>query len=104
MVVMIDKIKSHLGLKLFILLTVVIVLSVVPLTYVAVRAINNYGQDAAELNEMQIRSQAISYLRQIASEQADRYQAVFDRIAVSAGLLVLRPINFGHYNGNLYSS
>ncbi|OEU50540.1 MAG: hypothetical protein BA862_13705 [Desulfobulbaceae bacterium S3730MH12] len=87
MVVMIDKIKSHLGLKLFILLTVVIVLSVVPLTYVAVRAINNYGQDAAELNEMQIRSQAISYLRQIASEQADRYQAVFDRIAVSAGLL-----------------
>ncbi|MBW2682189.1 MAG: PAS domain S-box protein [Deltaproteobacteria bacterium] len=84
---MINKIKSHLGAKLFMLLVSVIVLSVVPLTYATLRAINDYGQKVAELNEVQIRSQAFSYLREIARERADRYQAVFDRIAASAGLL-----------------
>ncbi len=84
---MINKIKSHLGAKLFILLVTVIVLSVVPLTYVTLRAINDYGQNIAELNEVQIRSQAFSYLREIARERAEKYQAVFDRIAVSAGIL-----------------
>jgi HAMP domain-containing protein len=86
-VVMINKIKSHLGAKLFMLLVIVIVLSVVPLTYVTLREINDYGQKIAELNEVQIRSQAFSYLREIARERADRYQAVFDRIAASAGIL-----------------
>lgn len=84
---MINKIKSHLGAKLFILLVTVIVLSVVPLTYVTLRAINDYGQNIAELNEVQIRSQAFSYLREIARERAEKYQAVFDRIAASAGIL-----------------
>lgn len=86
-IVMINKIKSHLGAKLFMLLVIVIVLSVVPLTYVTLREINDYGQKVAELNEVQIRSQAFSYLREIARERADRYQAVFDRIAASAGIL-----------------
>ena len=85
--VMIEKIKSHLGLKLFMVLAAVIVFSVVPLTYIAITAINNYGQQAAELNEVQIRSQASSYLREIVRERAHRYQAVFDRIAASAGIL-----------------
>ena len=86
-VAMINIVKSHLGAKLFMLLVIVIVLSVAPLTYVTLRAINDYGQKVAELNEVQIRSQAFSYLRQIARERADRYQAVFDRIAASVGIL-----------------
>ncbi|MBW2659175.1 MAG: PAS domain S-box protein [Deltaproteobacteria bacterium] len=85
--VMIDKIKSHLGLKLFMVLAAVIALSVAPLTYIAITAINNYGQQAAELNEVQIRSQASSYLREIVREHADKYQAVFGRIAASVGIL-----------------
>jgi len=86
-IVMIEKIRSHLGLKFFILQAVVIVLSIAPLTYMAVRAINGYGHVAVELNETQIRSQVSSSLREIARERAGRYEAVFDRIAVSAGML-----------------
>lgn len=84
---MINKIKSHLGVKLFILLAIVIALSVVPLTYVTLRAINDYGKKVAELNEVQIRSQTFSYLKEIVRERGDRYEAVFGRIAASAGLL-----------------
>jgi PAS domain S-box-containing protein len=84
---MIDKIRSHLGLKFFILQAVVIVMSIAPLTYMAAKAINGYGHVAVEMNETQIRSQVSSSLREIARERAGRYEAVFDRIAVSAGML-----------------
>jgi len=93
---MINKIKSHLGVKLFILLAIVITLSIVPLTYVTLRAINDYGEKVAELNEVQIRSQTFSYLKEIVRERADRYEAVFGRIAASAGIL-------GSYASAIYS-
>jgi len=84
---MLKKINSHLGIKFFILLAVVIVLSVVPLSLTALHAFRGYGHQAAESNEMQIRQQAFSYLDKITRERAGRYQAFFDRVAASAGLL-----------------
>lgn len=79
--------NSNLGIKFFILLTAVIVLSVVPLSYMALNAIQGYGHQAAESNERQIRLQSFAYLKGITRERAGRYQSFFDRIATAAGLL-----------------
>ena len=84
---MIDKLSSRLGGKLFILLTVVITLSIVPLAYTSLKAINNYGNEVSAVNEQEIRSQAFSYLKKITRERANRYQSFFNRIGASAGML-----------------
>jgi len=84
---MIRKIQSYLGLKLFVLLTVVIVVSVVSLTYTALQIINAYGQEVSAINEKQIRTQMMSSLSGFTQERATRYQAFFDRVASCAGLV-----------------
>jgi len=84
---MIEKIKSSIGFKLLLLLTIVIILAIVPLTFTALRSLKHYGQIADELHEEQIRLQALSGLTKITSEQAGRYQEYFNRIAASAALL-----------------
>lgn len=106
---MIHKILSRLGIKLFILLTAVITLSIAPLAYTSLKAINRYGNEVSVLNEQQIRSQAFSYLKQITRERAYRYQAFFDRIGASAGMLsshastIYSDINF-FSNNPLYQN
>jgi PAS domain S-box-containing protein len=109
---MIHKLLSRLGIKLFILLTAVITLSIAPLAYTSLKAINRYGKEVSVVNEQQIRSQAFSYLKKITRERANRYQAFFDRIGASAGMLgshastIYSDINFfsnnplyqNHYN------
>jgi PAS domain S-box-containing protein len=84
---MIDRLSSRLGAKLFILLTAVITLSIVPLAYTSLKAIDNYGNEVSAVNEQQIRSQAFSYLKKITRERANRYQSFFNRIEASAGML-----------------
>jgi len=84
---MINKLSSRLGIKLFILLTAVITLSIGPLAYTSLRAISRYGEDVSAISEQHIRSQAFSYLKKITRERANRYQSFFDRISASAGLL-----------------
>ena len=84
---MIRKIQSYLGVKLFLLLTAVVVMSVVPLTYIALQAVGSYGRELADNNEQQIRSRVLRYLGGITRERAMRYQAFFDRFAACAGLL-----------------
>jgi hypothetical protein len=51
------------------------------------QAIKRYGHEIAEINELQIRSQAFSYLREVTVERTSRFQAFFDRLATAAGLL-----------------
>ncbi len=84
---MIRKIQSYIGLKLFVLLTIVIVLSVVSLTYTALQVINTYGREVAAISEKQIRDQVMSSLSGFTQERATRYQAFFDRVASCAGLV-----------------
>ncbi|MBE0584784.1 MAG: HAMP domain-containing protein, partial [Desulfofustis sp.] len=84
---MIRKIQSYLGLKLFVLLTVVIVLSVLSLTYTALQVINAYGREVASISEKQIRDRVMSSLSGFTLERAARYQAFFDRVAACAGLV-----------------
>jgi len=82
-----SRLSSRLGIKLFTLLTVVITLSIVPLAYTSLKAIDRYGNDVSAVNEDQIRSQAFAYLKKVARERASRYQVFFDRIRASAGML-----------------
>ncbi|MEE4165431.1 MAG: histidine kinase dimerization/phosphoacceptor domain -containing protein [Desulfocapsaceae bacterium] len=84
---MIEIMSSRLGVKLFIMLTAVITLSIAPLAYISVKAINRYGNEVTAVSEEQIRSQAFSYLKKITRERAGRYQGFFDRIRASAGML-----------------
>lgn len=84
---MLRKINAHLGIKLFIFLTIIIILAVVPLSYIALQSLINYGSEASESNEQQIRFQAISYLQRISQEKAERYQEYFNRIEASTALL-----------------
>ena len=84
---LINKLSSRLGLKLFVLLTAVITLSIAPLAYTSLRAIKDYGEEVSSASEEQIRTQALSYLKKITQQRAHSYQALFDRLAVSAGLL-----------------
>jgi len=94
---MIDKLASRLGIKLFVLLTAVITLSIAPLAYTSLKAINRYGDEVSVFHEHQIRWQAFSYLKQITRERANRYQAFFDRIGASAGML-------GSHASTIYSN
>ena len=84
---MIGNMSSRLGIKLFIMLTAVITLSIAPLVYISLKAVNRYGNEAAALSEQQIRSNAFSYLKRITKERAERYQGFFDRVRASAGML-----------------
>ncbi len=81
------KTTKSLGFKLFLILSLVIVLAIGPLTFSALQSLNHYGKKAIGLSEQQIRSQTISSLAQISRERAARYQEYFDRIAASAALL-----------------
>jgi hypothetical protein len=77
--IMFKKIKSRIGVRFFAILTLIIILSVVPFTFITLQAINKYGLEVAEVNELRIRSLAFSYLKEITWERADRYQGFFDR-------------------------
>ena len=84
---MMEKLSSSLGIKLFIMLTAVITLSIAPLAYVSIKAIKRYGNEVSAVSEQQIRSDAFSFLKNITRERAGRYQGFFDRIRASAGML-----------------
>ena len=99
---MIKKINQFIGLKIFILLAIIVVMSVFPLAYTAMQAIKGYGHEIAEVNELQIRSQAFSFLREITKERSSRYQAFFDRVATAAGLLA-RHASTIYSNKNAYA-
>jgi len=84
---MIKTFKSQIGVRFFAILTLIILLSIVPFTFIALKGISQYGLKAAEVDELKIRDQTFSYLRAITKERAGRYQGFFDRVTASAGLL-----------------
>ena len=80
-------ITSRLDIKLFLMVMMVIMLSIIPLAYTSWKAFNGYGQKASAIHEEQLRRQIISGMKRLAGKQVAGYQAFFDRISVSAGLL-----------------
>ncbi len=84
---MIRIIKENLGVKLFLLLTAVVILAVAPITCSSLHTLSGYGDRALEIHSDHITSQTRSSLRIIAREKAAHYQNHFDRIAASAAML-----------------
>ncbi len=84
---MLRIIKESLGVKLFVLLTAVVVMAVVPLTYSALHSLIDYGDQALELHSDHITSQTLSSLQRITREKAALHQKHFDQIASSAAML-----------------
>ena len=91
------KVSSRLDVKLFFVVTVVIILSIIPLVYTFWKAIGIYGEKVSGIHEQQIRNQVFSALKDITGVKVTEYQSFFDRISVSAGL-------FGSEASTIYSN
>lgn len=69
------------------MLTAVVILAVVPITWSSLHTLSDYGDRALEIHSDHITHQTLSSLQIIAREKASHYQNHFDRIAASAAML-----------------
>ena len=84
---MVKWIRSKIGAKLLITFSVVLVLSMVSLIYIATQMVAEFGEFSASRNEINIRDNANAFLARITHEQAMRYENTFQKIAVSSALI-----------------
>ena len=89
-------VSSRLDIKLFLMVMVIIMLSIIPIAYSFWKAINGYGQKASVIHKQQLHSQVVAGMKAITGKRVSSYQAFFDRISASAGLL-------GSHASTLYS-
>lgn len=79
--------RHSVGLKLSGILAAVILLALCPLAYVVGISVSNFGLYSANVNEEQIRQQAIHYLSRLSREQGYKYEEYFNRIQSTVSLL-----------------
>ncbi len=100
---MIKEFRHHIGVKLFILLTMLVFLSMVPLAYVVFSTVSYFGNYTVDLNRDEIKSQAATFLATIAREQSHKYDAFFSHVEVAASLMAAQAgeiyDNLDHYAG-----
>ncbi|MEA3359551.1 MAG: PAS domain S-box protein [Thermodesulfobacteriota bacterium] len=84
---MIKWIHSRIGAKLLITFSVVLVLSMASLIYIATQMVAEFGEFSASRNEANIRDNANAFLARITHEQAMRYDSVFKKFAASSALI-----------------
>ena len=78
---------SKIGVKLLITFSLVLVLSMVSLAYIAKQLIAEFGELSASRNETNIRDNANAFLARIAHEQAMRYENTFKKFAASSAMI-----------------
>ncbi len=81
--------RNRIGIKLFGLLSVVIVLALLPFSYLVLEAVNSFGHYSASVNESQIKQQAIEYLLRLSHEQGLKTEEYFNRVNTAATLMAL---------------
>lgn len=82
--------------RLFILFSIIFIVSMIFLTYMATKIVTRFGEYSAIENETTIRSQAGFFLSQVTHEKAMRCENIFNRIAVSSAYLATHAsINLG---------
>ena len=91
---MIKWIRSKIGAKLLITFSVVLVLSMVSLIYVATQMVGKFGEFSASRNEASIRDNANAFMARITHEQAMRYESTFEKLAVSSALIAKQAAFF----------
>ena len=73
--------------KLFGLFSIIFIVSMIFLTYMATRIVTQFGEYSAAENEVSIKSQASFFLSRVTREKAMRCENIFKRIAVSSAHL-----------------
>jgi PAS domain S-box-containing protein len=100
---MLQEFRLRIGVKLFILLAGLICLAIVPLGYVVFSAVSYFGTYTAEVNRVQITSQARSYLATIAREQAHKFDEFFSHVEVASSIMAAQAVevydNIDYYAG-----
>jgi len=84
---MFKRIRSKIGIKLLIAFSLVLILSMVSLIYIATQMVAEFGEFSAFRNEANIRDNANAFLARITHEQAMRYESTFQKIAASSALI-----------------
>ncbi len=92
---------SKIGVKLLITFSVVLVLSMGSLIYIATTLVAEFGEFSASMSEKSIRNNAKSLLARITHEQAMRYEGTFKKFA-AASSLIAKQAAFFLENMNLY--
>lgn len=100
---MIRRLRHHIGVKLFALLMFMIVVAVVPLSYVVFSIVTAFSNFTAEVNRDEIENQASSFRSTIAREQAHAYDAFFSKVEVASSLMAAQARevydNLSYYGG-----
>lgn len=84
---MIQEFRKRLGVKLFVLLTALIILAMAPFSYVVFSTVSQFGNSTANVNREEIKSRAYSYLASIAREKAHKYDAFFSHVETASSLM-----------------
>jgi PAS domain S-box-containing protein len=100
---MIKWIRSKIGIQLLITFSVVLVLSMVSMTYIATRMVEEFGKFSADSNEINVRDNAKSFMARITHEQAMRYESIFRKFD-SASALIAKQATFYLDHTELYGA
>jgi len=84
---MIKWARSKIGIQLLITFSVVLVLSMVSLTYIATRMVEEFGKFSADSNEISIRKNTNAFMARITHEQAMRYESIFKKFATASATI-----------------
>ena len=79
--------RSKIGAKLLITISLVLILSMASLIYMATQQLAEFGEFSASTSETNIRDNANAFLQRITHEQAMRYASIFKKFSTSSGLI-----------------
>lgn len=80
-------IHSRIGIKLLVTISIVLILSMVSLNYLATNSVMEFGEFSANINETSIRNNTNAFLSRATNEQTGKYEAIFKRISDSSSML-----------------
>lgn len=84
---MIKWISSKIGAKLLITISLVLILSMVSLIFMATNQVVEFGEFSASTGEANLRDNASAFLARITHEQAMRYASTFKKFAISSNII-----------------
>jgi HAMP domain-containing protein len=84
---MFKSIRSKIGAKLLITISLVLILSMVSLVFIATQQVAEFGEFSASTSETNIRDNANAFMARITHEQAMRYASTFKKFATSSNLI-----------------
>ena len=80
-------IRSKIGVKLLIIFSLVLVLSMVSLIFIVIKQVTEFGEFSATRNKINIEDNADAFLARITHEQALRYESIFKKFADSSAII-----------------